>query len=439
MCMPRIGSKKVALSFSAGRLTHFGGVYLLHRFLQQLQLRTFLSRQLRTAEWNNYFTLTERFLALMYPMILGLNSIELSALLGTNGVFQSLTGLPRFPHPNTLRYFLSQKAPVLLPSLCTAHNKLRRHFLVLPQPHTSYWLDFDSTVKTLYGQQEGVVKGYNPAHRGKRSYHPLLCTEAHFQDCLGGALRFGNAYTSEGVLQMLDTTLSILPASARTIRVRADSGFYDGDFIGKLRRLGIQFAIVAKMSRPLQSRVKGLRYTRVKEQFATAHFRYQPHGWSQSYDFVVLREELTEERKAQLKLFTFANYAYHAIVTDLRLTPWGVFSFYKERTAMERIIRSLKEDYPFATAPNRAFTANSLYAELSMLSYNLIVWFKRLCLPQDWQSYTVGTLRHRLLLVPGVFTRTGNRPVLKLPKNCPHQDVFQDALRRIDQLDSLLD
>src|SRR3972149_2116719 len=103
MYMPRTGAKNVRVAFSAGQLTHFGGVYLLHRFLQQLQLRTLLSRKLQIHERNNHFSTTERLFALLYPMILGLDKIELTALLGTNGVFQYLTGLPRVPNPTTLR------------------------------------------------------------------------------------------------------------------------------------------------------------------------------------------------------------------------------------------------------------------------------------------------------------------------------------------------
>src|SRR3989338_6302103 len=157
--MPRIGAKKVRVAFTAGQLTHFGGVYLLHCFLQQLRLRTFLGDRLRMSERNNHFSTTERLLALLYPMILGLDKIELTALLGTNGVFQYLTGLPRVPNPTTLRRFLITNADILLPKLRSAHNLLRARFLTLPESHSSYWLDFDSTARTLYGNQEGAAKG----------------------------------------------------------------------------------------------------------------------------------------------------------------------------------------------------------------------------------------------------------------------------------------
>ncbi|OHA05219.1 MAG: hypothetical protein A2934_05335 [Candidatus Sungbacteria bacterium RIFCSPLOWO2_01_FULL_47_10] len=438
MYMPRTGAKNVRVAFSAGQLTHFGGVYLLHRFLQQLQLRTLLSRKLQIHERNNHFSTTERLFALLYPMILGLDKIELTALLGTNGVFQYLTGLPRVPNPTTLRRFLISNADILLPKLRSAHNVLRAHFLTLPESHSSYWLDFDSTARTLYGNQEGAAKGYNPRHPGKKSYHPLICTEAHFQDCLGGELRYGNAHTAEGANDMLNTVLAALPTLTRTIRTRADAGFYDGDFIQQLCDNRVEFAVVARMTAPLKNTIPALRYTKVGSVYSAAEFQYQPHGWKQKYRFVVLREQLTDKRDAQLTLFKMKAYAYHVIVTNLSLTPHGVFAFYEDRSAIERVIRTLQEDYPFGTAPTGNFAANALYAELSLLAYNIVIWFRRLCLPDDWQSYTVQTLRHRFLLIPGVFTRTDNRPVLKLPKNNPHQNTFLYAQDRIKKLKSLV-
>lgn len=435
--MRRTGSRNVQIAFSAGRLTHFGGVYLLHRFLQQLHFRTFIGRSCAIAERNNHFSVTERLFALIYPMILGLSSVELTTLLGTNGVFQYLTGLPRFPNPSTLRRFLIEKAAVLLPQLQSVHNDLRSHFLMM-RGRTSYWLDFDSTARTLYGNQEGVVKGYNPGKKGKKSYHPLVCTEAHTGECLGGVLRFGNSHTATGVGEMLERVINILPRGARTVRVRADAGFYDGDFIKRLSHEKIDFTVVAHMTSILREKMLKLKFTSVRKELATAEFQYKPHGWGKKYRFVVLREKMTDERREQLRLFTVDAYAYHALVTNLSFSPYGVFSFYEDRSGIERIIRTLKEDYPFATAPTNGFAANAMYTELSLLAYNIVVWFKHLCLPPDWQSFTIGTLRQRLLLVPGMFTKVGNRPKLRLPKSAPYQEVFTFAQKEIKKLRPLV-
>ena len=102
----RSGARNIRTKFTAAGLTHFGGIYLLHQFLQQLRMRSYLYHHLAFPQRNNRYTLSELLLALIYPMILGLEKIEVSALLKTNGIFQYLTGLPSFPNPITLRRFL---------------------------------------------------------------------------------------------------------------------------------------------------------------------------------------------------------------------------------------------------------------------------------------------------------------------------------------------
>src|SRR5579864_1664621 len=55
-------------------------------------------------------TVSQMLLALIYPMVLGLNRIETVSFRRSNGSFLYLTGLPGFPDPQTLRRFL-RKAP----------------------------------------------------------------------------------------------------------------------------------------------------------------------------------------------------------------------------------------------------------------------------------------------------------------------------------------
>ncbi|MBI1883409.1 MAG: IS1380 family transposase [Chlamydiae bacterium] len=431
--MRRRGASNIRMAFTAGKFSHFGGIYLLHRFFQSLQLRTFLSRRFAYIQKNNKYSTTEMILALIYPMILGLEKIEVSALLKTNGVFQYLTGIPSFPNPTTLRRFLLRSAPDLAPSLCEIHNSLRKYFMTQPSFLPSYCIDFDSTANTLYGHQEGVVKGYNPGHIGKKSYHPLVATEAHLKDALGGFLRYGNAHTAEGVIPLLRDTIKLLPYPHH-LRTRADSGFYEKEFVKELDTAGIGFTIVARMTAPIKRRLSGLRYHKVNAKFSTAEFFYQPHSWEKKYRFVVLRRKIETQPDQELTLFTLDKYAYSVIVTNLPLTPYGIFTFYKDRANLERIIRILKNDFPFGSAPTKNFVANAFYAELSLLAHNLITWFKRLCLPDHWQSLTLPKLRHQLFMVPGELVHTNNVPTLKFPKNSPNKNVFVFAINKIKKL-----
>ena len=432
----RSGVRKIRTKFTSPGLTHFGGIYLFHQFLQQLKIRSYLSRYLPYSQQNNRYTLSEMILSLIYPMILGLEKIEVSALLKTNGVFQFLTGLPSFPDPTALRRFLIRSSTEVLPSLWKVHNDLKKHFILQPTTRSGFCFDFDSTAKTLYGKQEGVVKGYNPGHPGRKSYHPLVVSESSLKDCLGGFLRPGNAYTSEGVTDLFQQAHSLLPSSVR-LRTRADSGFYDGSFVQMLDENHVKFAIVAKTSSPLKKFFLNVRYQKINDRFSTSEFLYQPGKWKKPYRYVVLRR-IVEPEDDGLTLFTMDKYAYSVIVTNLNLTPYGVFTFYKDRAGLERIIRILKNDFPFAQAPTNYFCANALYAELSLLAYNLVMWFKRLCLPDTWQSFTLESLRHKLLLMPGELVHTGNVHTLKFPRNSPNKDVFEFALNKIKRLDSLL-
>lgn len=432
----RSGARKIRTKFTASGLTHFGGIYLFHKFLQQLKIRSYFFRCLSYSQRNNQYSLSEIILALIYPMILGLEKIEVSSLLKTNGVFHFLTGLPTFPDPQTLRRFLVRSSTELLPSLWDVHNDLKRHFILQPFSRSSFCFDFDSTAKTLYGNQEGAVKGYNPGHPGRKSYHPLVVSESSLKDCLGGFLRFGNAYTSDGVTDLFHQARSLLPSSIR-LRTRADSGFYDGSFIQTLDENGVKFAIVAKVSKPLKKLFFNADYQRINDKFSTSEFLYQPGKWKKSCRYVVLRRKI-EEQDDGLTLFTVDNYAYSVIVTNLSMTPYGVFTFYKDRAGLERIIRILKNDFPFAGAPTSQFCANALYAEISLLAYNLVMWFKRLCLPDNWQSFTLATLRHKLLLMPGELVHTDNIHTLKFQKNSPNKDVFEFALNKIKKLKPLV-
>lgn len=44
-------------------------------------------------------------------------------------------------------------------------------------------LDWDSTVQSKYGNQQGAEIGYNPRKPGRRSFHPLLAVAAGTRMC----------------------------------------------------------------------------------------------------------------------------------------------------------------------------------------------------------------------------------------------------------------
>jgi hypothetical protein len=427
------GARNRTVAFNARSLTHFGGVYLLHRFFARLGLRKALTSQVRFAQRNVRYSIGDMGLALLYPIFLGLERLESTHLLTRNGVFQYVTGLPTYPNATTLRRFLLRLGRDALPKLRRLHDRLRAR-VVAAEARRRFIFDVDATVLVVYGHQEQARRGYNPTKRGRRSYHPLVCFEGQSRDYWAGELRPGDAHTAAGAVDLLAACFARLPPDAQRVDVRGDKGFYDGKIVAALEDRRAGFVIVARLTRPIKRHFPGLSYTSHRGRVETAELWYQPHRWPGPYRFVVIRRPVEEEPSDQLTLFTVKRHTYQVLVTNLDLQPINLWRFYNDRAALELIIRELKGDYPLGRIPTKHFFANEAYFHLLLFAYNLLQWFKRFCLPEDWHAMTLGSLRSRLLRIPAEFVRAEHRPILRLPASYPDEDVWRHALKKINRL-----
>ena len=435
--MPR-ALRNVSFSFDDRCLTHFGGLVLLQRFCQKLRLRWRLQNGVKLGQRNAEYPSADLILALLYATAVGLRRINKTQLLHYNGAFLDLLGLDRFPNPTTLRRFLRRLPPRAIRQLVTLHDTLRSQLLALPQAPTSLILDLDSVVLTLYGHQQGARLGYNPKKRGRRSYHPLLCFEDLRQEFWHASLRPGNASANTGVVFFLRRCLAKVPPTIarRRIRVRADSGFFAGRLLALLEREGLGYVIVAKEYPTIRSRAREARFHRLQSGFEVAEFRYRAHGWPKARRFVVMRRPLPEDpvEAKQLTLFKDRRHAYGVYVTNLGLAPWRVWKFYQPRATIEQNIRELLYDLPLGKIPSRDWLANVAFFHLVLLAYDLVHWFRRLCLPAAFSTATVETVRTDFLVLPARLVRCGGRNVLQLPRDYVHREAFVAAFNRASKL-----
>jgi hypothetical protein len=430
----RRGPRRIRVSFTGQHLTRFGGVFLLHGFFRRLGLRRRFRDSVAFPQRNNAYSIPEMLLAILYPIILGLGRIETTELLRQNGVFQALTGLPAYPDPTAVRRFLHRFALRGLPKLRRLHDRLLAQMSQCPQPLTRVIFDLDSTVLTLYGRQEQARVGYNPHKRGRPSYHPLVCFEGQTKDCWHGELRPGDVHTATGAVELLQACFAKIPETVRQIRVRADPGFFDHKVIEAIEARRGKFVIAVRLTVPLKRQIPGLAYVEVQRGLAIAECQYQPHRWPHPYRFVVVRKALPEEESSQTTLFTVGRYSYRAFVTNLRIWPLAVYRFYNDRAAVELIVKELKADYPLTKIPTGQFATNEAYFHLLLFAYNLVNWFKRLCLPAAFHSMTLGTLRRRLFMIPGHFVGATRMPILRLPAFSDEQQAIRHALKCIGRL-----
>ena len=428
------GPRNLRISYDGSGLTALGGVALLHAFFQRLGLRGQLQRWVRFAQRNNEYSISEMIEALLYPLILGLGRVETTEPLRRNGVFQYLAGLPRYPAATTLRRFLERFALLGRGKFITLHDRWRKEMLCRPYPRTTAIFDLDTTVLTVYGQQEGAVVGFNPTKRGRPSYLPLLCFEGKTADIFSGSYHPGNTHPSTVIRPLLEDVFGKLPSGIRQVRVRADGAFFDHEIIEFIEGKQASFVIVARLTRPLQHRLGGLRYRRIGRQVWAAEFRYCPHGWKRSERFVVIRRPIPEEPSAQLHLFQMGRYTYQVFVTNLPLKPLNLWRFYNQRATAELIIRELTDAYALGKIPTKDFAANEAFFQIVLLAYNLLNWFKRLCVPPHWQRATLRRMRQRLLVVPAQLVRPAGVPTLRIAPGYVYTEDFLNILKRIKKV-----
>lgn len=428
----RRSPRNVQIAFSHAGLTHYGGAFFLHEFLRVLQIRHFLAQQLHWFRRHHDYSLSQMVLALTWPLILGLDRIETASLLRSNGTFQFLTGLPGFPNPQSLRRFLLGAPASFADQMRRVNNRLLQFFTHLPSPRSRLIFDLDSTILTVFGHQQEASVGYNPRYRGKRSYQPLLCLESSSAHLWGILLRPGKTDPHSGTAELFRDCWSSLPLQIREVRARADAGFYNDAFFSELEDHGVQYAVVAKIYSPLQRLLPGISYQPANSTWEMGECEYCAHPWREARRHVVARRLIDEDSPGTL--FRMGRYQYRCWVTNLELTPAGVWHFYDGRAVIEVRIRELRHDFALAHIPTKAFAANALYLEIIRLAYNLVTAFQRLCLPEDWQTFTLQTLRHKLLLLPGELTRPQNRPVLRLPRTPDVKKVADHIRLRLNKL-----
>lgn len=433
------GLQKVKLSFEDSSLTHYGGMLLFQQFCQKLGLRRLLQRHVQWQRRSNHYHPTELILTIIYIMVAGMKRISETRILPYNGYFQDLLGLNNFPDASTLRKFLKGLSIQEIKGLMRIHDMLRQKMFNLSGAPSSLILDLDSTVLPLYGWQiEEANIGYNPKKWGRPSYHPLICFEGHTRDTWHGVLRPGDTYAATDVKEFWESCCQKIPKYQYRIRLRADGGFYDHKFIEPLDEQGIGYAIAADMTKPVKELIQTLRYRTFNKTgvWQAAKFTYQPSHWKKPHQFYVIRRPKPDNKNQQEQrtLWQFKDYFYHTLVSNLPLSAPAVWYFYKKRCRAELDIRELKESFPLSKIPTNSFSANQAYFHLILLAYDLISWFKRLCLPPPWSSATLQTIRMDLFFLAARLVNSAGQNQLKLPSRYPHQKLFMQTLRKINQL-----
>ena len=129
------------------------------------------------------------------------------------------------------------------------------------------------------------------------------------------------------------------------------------------------------------------------------------------------------------QLALFANYSYHAMITDREGDVQELESDHRCHAEIENAIRDLKYGVGLNHLPSGRFPANGAWLAIQVMAHNLARWTGRIALGKA--VATTKTLRRRLFSLAGRITRRARHLILHLPRRLPWEIQFLSALARL--------
>ena len=240
-------------------------------------------------------------------------------------------------------------------------------------------VDSDTTVETVYGEQQGARVGHNPRNRGKKGYRPIVAFISQTREYIAGKLRKGKTVSGEETAKFIEQISKQVPGCVKRVLVRADSEFFSGESIKALLELCWDFIIAARSCNPPFD-PKGWYSPLKTEAIEYNECVYAPIGWQKEMRFVAMRipkHTGTKGEAVQWELFEDDRYKYRIFCTTRRGKPHTVIEEYDKRADVENLIGEAKRE-GLAAIPSKKFKNNYVWFQLVMLSYNLWRYMKML-------------------------------------------------------------
>lgn len=289
-------------------------------------------------------------------------------------------------------------------------------------------IDVDSTICETYGlAKQGGVFG----HTKVRGYHPLLAVIAGTGEVVHSRLRGGNANPGRGAGRFLTETFNRIGAAAASgaLILRADSGFYSRKVVDACRRADVRFSITVKLHQALRTAIAAIpeeAWTPIPyfdDSADVAETTYRPFGKKATEVRLIVRRV---HRPSSAQLALFAEFSYHAFITDRPGATLAVEADHRRHAEIENTIRDLKYGVGLNHLPSGRFSANAAWLGLNVIAHNMSRWVARIGLRQPLLTHK--TLRRRFFNLPGRLTRSGRQSTLHLPRGWPWHEQFLTAV-----------
>ncbi|RXF57492.1 IS1380 family transposase, partial [Enterococcus faecalis] len=366
-------TKVVKHTFSGSNITRFSGLNTISGYMNKQGIIRLISSHFPTRRHNaTKFGVNQILLAVVFASLSGINRICHMANFTGDGLVRVLLNLKKAINENTISVTLKklgQSGARTLQTLLLDNNSRWLDQTGLE----SITLDADSTVKPVFGSQQGAAKGYNPTKKNGMSYHPLLVFVSEMKLLYHSWFRTGSAYTSNGIVDFLHEVRSSLPGRIKSVFFRADSGFFAGELLDILESWGWNYLIKVKLKN-LDSLLYHQNWEPVKgkDDEWVCHFTYKAKGWSKPRTLKAIRTVTKEVELSYLgQSHKVQEYEHACYISSLEYDAHHLHKIYKQRSTSETWIEQVKNHTMAGSTLTDDFWANDILWQLSVFAYNL--------------------------------------------------------------------
>jgi hypothetical protein len=433
-----------AYDFESRNLTAYGGLLPVATMLERLGFQQLVEETLTVKRITRAMPMYQFVLAMVLAVYVGFSRLHHLRFLEREPMLTGILRVLRLPPQSTFWRFLASLHLGIARQLLEVQRRMRER--VWEAAHVqlaAVTLDTDTTVHTLFGNQMGGRKSYNPKNKGKKSYQPILTFLAETREYVSGELRNGDRPTGTQIASHLNSVFAALPPGVKTIQARADSGFYCREAVEAYENRGVQFIISARKTSRLVDELKAADWKRSPRTDADGQceFRYQPEGWRKAYRFIALRYQKKPTPKEageqeQYQLFDTPEYSYRVFVTNMKESVDLLAWFYNQRAGAENLIKEANNDAGLAAHPSGRWMMNCNHFQIAMLAYNLNCWLmlfnrEEQAKVETLKHTTLATARLRFLFLAAKIWRHAGRVGVSYSDHYAEQGIFRRLMERL--------
>lgn len=359
------------------------------------------------------------------PGLLGMNKV-----ISEDAMRRALTAIPEEAGITWLDHHLNESVALLL--------------------EAPWILDIDTTVKPLYGKQEGAVVAYNPKKPGRPSHSIHTYLMAGLRLVVGTEVKAGNEQTGSHTLPGLLKFLDGLPEQRRPQIVRGDCGFGSDPLLCALEERHQPYLFKLKLSKNVKRHIERLfrdnDWSDAGQGWEGKASELRLTGWKATRRVAVLRRPLQGEVVINLdddtgqRLLGFievdrktgqqiTGYEYAVLVTNLEHEVLSLGQLYRDRADAENAFDELKNQWGWGGFTTQDLHRCQLSARAVALIYNWWSLFVRLANPEARREAI--TSRPWLISSVGRRTEHAGQTTITLTGLHAHFEKAKQALTRV--------